>query len=120
MPKNKRTAAPAAAPLQAQGRGRKRTPQSAFDGAAGKDTYEPEKIIGQRIAKGGVTQFLVKWVGWETKHNTWEPLVTGAPSLASCEDMIADFKDREKQRQAEMDMVAEQKQREKQEAAQKV
>ena len=33
---------------------------SAFDPAAGKDVYEPEKIIGKRLAKG-VTQYNVKW-----------------------------------------------------------
>ena len=37
----KRKASPPkpAAPLKAQGTGKKRTPQSAFDAAAGKDTY---------------------------------------------------------------------------------
>jgi hypothetical protein len=45
----------AAAPLKAQGTGgRKRTPTSAFDSAAGKDVYEPEKVIAQRLAS--VTQ----------------------------------------------------------------
>ena len=46
-------AAAAAPPLKAQGTGKKRTPQSAFDSAAGKDVYEPEKVIAQRTAKGG-------------------------------------------------------------------
>ena len=89
-------------PLMPQGSARKRTPQSAFDAAAGKDIYEPEKVIAQRIAKGGVTQFLVKWAGYEPKHNTWEPL----EHLAGCEDMIADFKEREQQRVAELDAAA--------------
>ena len=42
-------------PPRAQGTGaNKRTPTSAFDPAAGKekDVYEPEKIVGQRMAKG--------------------------------------------------------------------
>ena len=30
--------------------GKKRTPTSAFDPAAGKDVYEPDKIVGQRLA----------------------------------------------------------------------
>ena len=47
---------------------------SAFDPAAGKDIYEPDKIIAQRMAKGGVTQYQVKWVGYDSKANTWEPL----------------------------------------------
>ena len=45
-----------------------RTPQSAFDGAAGKDVYEPEKIVGKRLSKG-VTQRFVKWVWWKAKES---------------------------------------------------
>ena len=82
-------------------------------GGAGKDVYEPEKVIGQRMAKGGVTQFNVKWVGFEAKHNTWEPI----ENLAECEDMIAAFKEREKQRVSEVEAVAEAKRVEKQAAA---
>ncbi|KAL3928488.1 MAG: hypothetical protein SGPRY_002367 [Prymnesium sp.] len=52
----------------------KRTPQSAYDGAAGNDIYEPEKVVAQHVVKGGITQFLVKWVGYEHKHNAWEPV----------------------------------------------
>ena len=58
---------------KSQGTTRKRTPTSNFDPAAGEDIYEPEKIVGQRMAKGGVMQYEVKWVGWESKHNTYEP-----------------------------------------------
>ena len=53
--------------------------------------YEPERIIAQRTIKGGATQFQVKWVGYDSKSNTWEPL----EHLAGCEDMIAEFKERE-------------------------
>ena len=38
------TPKPVAVP-KAQGSSTKRTPSSAFDGAAGNDTYEPEKVI---------------------------------------------------------------------------
>ena len=50
MPPRKKQQQPAAAvPLKAQGKdGKKRTPTSAFDTAAGKDVYEPEKVIAQR------------------------------------------------------------------------
>ena len=42
---------PAGAPLKPQGSGgRKRTPTSAFDAAAGKDKYEPEKVIAEPAA----------------------------------------------------------------------
>ena len=58
MGKRKKVAeAPKPLPAQGQG-GKKRTPQSAFDGAAGKDTYEPERIVAERLAKG-VTQYHV-------------------------------------------------------------
>ena len=48
MPKRKQPAA-APAPPKAQGTGKKRTPQSSFDPAAGKDVYEPEKIVATRM-----------------------------------------------------------------------
>ena len=62
MAKKKKAQAPPPPP-QPQGKAQKRTPTSAFDPAAGNDVYEPEKIIGQRMAKGGITQYNVKWVG---------------------------------------------------------
>ena len=65
-----------------------------------------------RNAKG-VTHFHVKWVGYEAKHNTWEPI----ENLASCEDMIAEFKEREKTRIAQLEAAAMAKHAEKQEAA---
>ena len=71
QPTSKKGAPPP--PPQPEGTGKKRTPTSAFDPAASKDVYEPEKIIGQRLSKG-VTTFNVKWVGWADKDNTWEPI----------------------------------------------
>ena len=99
-------------PPQPEGTGKKRTPTSAFDPAASKDVYEPEKIIGQRLSKG-VTTFNVKWVGWADKDNTWEPI----EHLAGCEDMIAEFKEREKTRIAQLEAVAQAKHAEKAAAA---
>lgn len=99
-------------PPRPEGAGKKRTPTSAFDPAAGKDVYEPEKIIGQRLSRG-ITQFNVKWVGWADKDNTWEPI----EHLAGCEDMIAEFKEREKTRIAQLEANAQAKQAEKAEAA---
>ena len=113
MPSKKKVNANTAAPMVAQGAGTKRTPTSAFDGAAGKDVYEPEKVTATRTAKGGVTQYQVKWKNYEAKHNTWEPL----ENLAGCEDMIAEHKEREKQRHAELDAVATAKRVEKEAAA---
>jgi hypothetical protein len=101
MPPKKKPPVPAA-PLKAQGAGgRKRTPTSAFDAAAGDDVYEPEKVIAQRLAKG-ITQYQVKWKNYENKDNTWEPI----KHLAGCEDMIAEFKEREKTRIAQLEAAA--------------
>jgi hypothetical protein len=103
----------AAAPLKAQGTGGlKRTPTSAFDAAAGKDVYEPEKVIAQRLARG-VTQYQVKWKNYENKDNTWEPI----EHLAGCEDMIAEFKERETTRIAQLEAAATAKHIDKEEAA---
>ena len=44
----KKAGAPAS--LKAQGGKTKRTPSSSFDAAAGKETYEPEKIIAKRLS----------------------------------------------------------------------
>ena len=105
----------APARLPGQGERTKRTPTSAFDGAAGKDTYEPEKIVAKRQTKGE-TQWLVKWKGYENRDNTWEPL----EHLAGCEDMIVEFHERERTRLAQVEAAAEVVRAEKEaEAAQK-
>ena len=45
---------PPPAPLPAQGiGGKKRTPQSAFDPAAGGNIYEPEKVVARRPSQIG-------------------------------------------------------------------
>ncbi|KAI9646275.1 hypothetical protein NHQ30_005716 [Ciborinia camelliae] len=36
------------------------------------DIYEVEDIVDRRRFKG-IVQYRVKWVGYESKHNTWEP-----------------------------------------------
>ena len=97
------TPAPPSKPLPAQGRGgHKRTPTSAFDPAAGQDIYEPEKVVGERQKNLGggktETQYEVKWKGWDKKHNTYEPL----SNLAGCEDMVSEYKERKRQRDAEL------------------
>ena len=107
----KKKAVPAPPPIKPQGKTTMRTPTGAFDGAAGKDEYPPERVVAQRLSKG-VTQYLVKWLGYESKDNTWEPI----EHLAGCEDMIADFKEREKTRIAQLEVAAEEKRKEKEAA----
>ena len=87
------------------GRGRgncvKRMPTSLSDTTVGKvdDIYACEKIVGQRRAKGGVIQWKVKWVGYGSKQNTWEPI----EHLAGCEKLIAEFQERERTRIAQIE-----------------
>ena len=110
------TPAPPSKPLPAQGRGgHKRTPTSAFDPAAGQDIYEPEKVVGERQKNLGggktETQYEVKWKGWDKKHNTYEPL----SNLVGCEDMVSEYKERKRQRDAELEAEERDKKRQKQE-----
>ena len=109
---------PPSKPLPAQGTGQqKRTPNSAFDAAAGNDIYEPEMVVGERQKNLGggkyETQYEVKWKGYEKKHNTYEPL----SNLAGCEDMVAEYKERKRQRDAELEAEEREKKRQKQEDA---
>ena len=109
---------PPSQPLPAQGKGgRKRTPTSAFDPAAGADLYEPEKIVGERQKNMGggkyETQWEVKWKDWDKKHNTYKPI----KNLAGCEDMIAEYKERKRQRESELEAEEREKKRQKQEEA---
>lgn len=34
--------------------------------------YAAERIMKKRVRTGKV-EYLVKWKGWSTRHNTWEP-----------------------------------------------
>ena len=54
-------------------------PQEAYDAAEDSEgdddddlVYEVEKIIDERDSKAG-KEYLIKWVGWGPKYNTWEP-----------------------------------------------
>ena len=43
------------------------------------EEYEVEKILGKRQVKCGrnrtiITQYLVKWKGYQDYDNTWEPI----------------------------------------------
>jgi hypothetical protein len=52
--------------------------------------YEVERVLGHRKVKSGKQigkEFLVKWLGYEHEHNTWEP----EKHLTHCEDLLADY-----------------------------
>ena len=38
-----------------------------------KNEYHVERIVGVR-SNGGEMQYLIKWKGWQSKFNTWEPV----------------------------------------------
>eukprot|EP00966_Prymnesium_polylepis_P285234 6589028-Prymnesium_polylepis.1 len=58
-----------------------------------------------------ITQFCVKWKGYDAKQNTYEPI----ENLAGCEDMIAAYYETKRQADAEAEAAAAEKKREKQE-----
>lgn len=47
-------------------------------------TYEPEKVVGSR-GSGKNIEYEVKWVGYKSSENTWEP----PANLASCKEVPA-------------------------------
>ncbi|KAM9744834.1 chromobox protein homolog 2 [Menidia menidia] len=40
--------------------------------AVGEQVFDAECILNKRVKKGKL-EFLVKWRGWSSKHNSWEP-----------------------------------------------
>ena len=89
MGPKRKAPAPPSKPLPAEGKGStKRTPQSAYDPAKGQETYQPEKVVATRSKNIGngqsITQYCVKWAGYDANQNTWDPI----QHLAGCEDLI--------------------------------
>jgi hypothetical protein len=54
-----------------------------------KEDYDVEKIVSKRIDKQGRTLYLIKWKGYSSSENTWEP----KSHVANCQDMIEEFED---------------------------
>jgi len=38
------------------------------------EEYTVEKIIDKRLNPNGVVEYLLKWIGYDDKDNTWEPV----------------------------------------------
>jgi hypothetical protein len=55
------------------------------------EQYDVEKIVDKKIEKGKV-KYLVKWVGWDSKSNTWEPI----KHLKNCMDLIDEYEAKHK------------------------
>ena len=39
----------------------------------GRDVWEVDRLVEKRRGKGGRLEYLVKWMGWADKFNSWEP-----------------------------------------------
>lgn len=50
--------------------------------------WEVEEIVAVRTTETGAEEFLVKWRGYSTEENTWEP----ADNVANCHEEIARFR----------------------------
>ena len=49
-----------------------------------------ERICGHRRREDGTLEFEVKWAGWGTQHNTWEPVVNFTKCCKSWVDYCVD------------------------------
>lgn len=56
-----------------------------------------ERIVDKRKNKKGKTEYLVRWKGYDSEDDTWEP----EQHLVNCEEYILDFNRRHSERQKE-------------------
>ncbi|CAL8125216.1 unnamed protein product [Orchesella dallaii] len=54
--------------------------------ANGEEEYKVERIVTKKLIDG-VVHYRIKWVGWESKYNTWEPI----DNLSNCLEMVTEF-----------------------------
>merc|ERR1712012_490433 len=52
--------------------------------------YEVENVVSKRETDEGKVEYLVKWKGWNTSDNTWEPI----ENLESSQELIDEFEGR--------------------------
>ncbi|XP_013204517.2 chromodomain Y-like protein [Microtus ochrogaster] len=64
---------------------------------ASEELYEVERIVDKRKNKKGKTEYLVRWKGYGSEDDTWEP----EQHLVNCEEYILDFNRRHSERQKE-------------------
>ncbi|XP_074204141.1 chromodomain Y-like protein isoform X1 [Camelus bactrianus] len=60
-------------------------------------TFTVERIVDKRKNKKGKTEYLVRWKGYGSEDDTWEP----EQHLENCEEYIRDFQRRHSERQRE-------------------
>ena len=73
-------------PQKPEGAGKKRTPTSAYDPAAGKDVYEPEKIIGQRLTASAKAPLVADGAAGGSNDPMPAPPKPGVPESAPLPD----------------------------------
>ncbi|XP_064409473.1 chromodomain Y-like protein [Latimeria chalumnae] len=64
---------------------------------ATEELYEVEKIVDKRKNKKGKTEYLVRWKGYDSEDDTWEP----EQHLVNCEEYIHEFNRRHIEKQKE-------------------
>merc|ERR1711874_671942 len=52
------------------------------------EDWQVEKILDEREKKKGKIEYLVQWLGWGPKYNTWEP----EENLEGCNDLLDKFR----------------------------
>ncbi|XP_068054779.1 chromodomain Y-like protein isoform X3 [Anomalospiza imberbis] len=64
---------------------------------ASEELYEVERIVDKRKNKKGKTEYLVRWKGYDSEDDTWEP----EQHLVNCEEYIHEFNRRHNEKQKE-------------------
>ncbi|KAJ8916538.1 hypothetical protein NQ315_000180 [Exocentrus adspersus] len=68
------------------------------------EEYVVEKIIDSRVNAKGETEYLLKWIGYDDKDNTWEPVGNlDCPSLIKAFEAEKAAKDKERSRKRKAD-----------------
>uniref|UniRef100_A0A6I8NXJ3 Chromodomain Y like n=1 Tax=Ornithorhynchus anatinus TaxID=9258 RepID=A0A6I8NXJ3_ORNAN len=64
---------------------------------ASEELYEVERIVDRRKNKKGKIEYLVRWKGYDSEDDTWEP----EQHLVNCEEYIHEFNRRHNEKQKE-------------------
>lgn len=82
----------------------KRAPRRRAPSPSGSETsedYVVEKIVERReYAISGVVEYCLKWKGYDSKENTWEP----ETNLVDCPDLLEEFNEKARQAKQARDL----------------